>query len=78
MAAKKVATGRRRGGSDVWKDHDPPIATAPVDHRASLESVRFLTATQYRMHRPDAVPQGGGEELARMVEDVKAGRPLRL
>ena len=26
----------------------------------------------------ETVDQGGGEELARMVEDVKAGRPLRL
>lgn len=52
MAAKKVATESRRGGSEVWKDHDPPINTA--------------------------VYEGGGEELVRLVEDVKAGRPLRL
>lgn len=68
MPAKKAAAIRQRGGSDVWKDHDPPINSAPVDHRASLESVSFLTATQYRMHRPDAMQVEPHELIAKLNE----------
>lgn len=66
MPAKKPAAVRRRGGSDLWKNHDPPIKTGPVDHRHSLETVRFLTRTQYRMHRPDAM-QVEPKELIRVL-----------
>lgn len=66
MPAKKPAAVRRRGGSDIWKNHDPPVKTGPVDHRHSLETVRFLTRTQYRMHRPDAM-QVEPKELIRVL-----------
>lgn len=66
MPAKKSTAVRRRGGSDIWKNHDPPIKTGPVDHRHSLETVRFLTRTQYRMHRPDAM-QVEPKELIRLL-----------
>lgn len=66
MPAKKPAAVRRRGGSDLWKNHDPPIKTGPVDHRHSLDTVRFLTRTQYRMHRPDAM-QVEPNELIRVL-----------
>ena len=66
MPAKRPAAVRRRGGSDIWKNHDPPIKTGPVDHRHSLDTVRFLTRTQYRMHRPDAM-QVEPKELIRVL-----------
>ena len=45
---------RRRRAAVRWKDHNPFINPRPVDHHAALESVRFLTRSQYQMHRPDA------------------------
>lgn len=54
MAAKKLAKTPPRGDSDISKGHNPFLNTGPVDHRAALETVRFLTHTQYKMHRPDA------------------------
>src|SRR5487761_573721 len=55
MASRKLAAAPPRGGSDIWKYHDPPIKTGPIDHRHSLELVQWLTRTQYKMHRPDAM-----------------------
>lgn len=55
-----------RGGSDIWKNHDPPIKTGPIDHHHSLDTVQFLTRTQYRMHRPDAM-QVEPQELIRVL-----------
>ncbi|HEX7450577.1 MAG TPA: hypothetical protein VF306_23655 [Pirellulales bacterium] len=63
---RKPARPAERGGSDIWKNHDPPIKTGPIDHRHSLETVRFLTRTQYRMHRPDAT-QVEPKELIRVL-----------
>lgn len=68
MASRKLAPPPR-GGSDLWKDHDPPIKSGPIDHRASLESVRWLTRTQYKMHRPDAM-QVDPEELIRVLNEA--------
>lgn len=67
MASKKLAPPPR-GGSDIWKDHDPPIKSGPIDHRASLESVGWLTRTQYKMHRPDAM-QVEPHELIRVLNE---------
>ncbi|HEX7378155.1 MAG TPA: hypothetical protein VF278_13645 [Pirellulales bacterium] len=58
-----------RGGSDLWKDHDPPIKSGPTDHGAALESVDWLTRTQYKMHRPDAV-QVEPHELIRVLNEA--------
>lgn len=69
MASKKLATPPPRGGSDIWKDHDPPIKTGPIDHRAALESVRWLTRTQYQMHRPDAM-QVDPDELIKLLNEA--------
>jgi hypothetical protein len=70
MASKKLAAPPPRGGSDLWKDHDPPTKTGPIDHRAALDSVRFLTRTQYAMHRPDAM-QVEPEELIRVLNEAE-------
>lgn len=58
-----------RGGSDLWKDHDPPIKSGPADHGAALESVGWLTRTQYKMHRPDAM-QVEPHELIRVLNET--------
>ncbi|HUY36087.1 MAG TPA: hypothetical protein VMV69_25330 [Pirellulales bacterium] len=57
MSGKKaVVTRRRWAKSDhLWKDHDPPPSTAPVDHARALETTRWLTENQYHRWRPDAV-----------------------
>ncbi|HEV3339585.1 MAG TPA: hypothetical protein VG125_04495 [Pirellulales bacterium] len=68
MAGKKLAPPPR-GGSDIWKDHDPPIKTGPIDHRSALDSVRWLTRTQYKMHRPDAM-QVEPNELIRVLNEA--------
>lgn len=67
--ASKIVAPPTRGGSDIWKDHDPPIKTGPIDHQASLETVRFLTRTQYAMHRPDAM-QVEPTELIRVLNEA--------
>jgi hypothetical protein len=69
MASKKLAPPPR-GGSDLWQNHDPPIKTGPNDHGAALETVRFLTRTQYRMHRPDAM-QVEPNELIQVLNEAK-------
>jgi hypothetical protein len=68
MAGKKMAPPPR-GGSDLWKDHDPPVKTGPIDHRAGLDSVSWLTRTQYKMHRPDAM-QVEPNELIRVLNEA--------
>jgi hypothetical protein len=68
MASRKLAAPPR-GGSDLWKDHDPPIKTGPIDHHASLDSVWWLTRTQYKMHRPDAM-QVEPNELIRVLNEA--------
>ncbi|HET6879728.1 MAG TPA: hypothetical protein VFI31_06225 [Pirellulales bacterium] len=69
MASRKLATPPPPGGSDLWKDHDPPIKTGPIDHGASLESVAWLTRTQYNMHRPDAM-QVDPKELIQVLNEA--------
>lgn len=69
MAGKKLVKAPPRGGSDIWKDHNPFIDPGPVDHHAALESVRFLTRSQYRMYRPDAM-QVEPNELIGVLNDA--------
>ena len=68
MSGKKaVVTRRRWAKSDhLWKDHDPPPSTAPVDHAGSFESTRWLTENQYHRWRPDAV-RVDPEEVIRLL-----------
>jgi hypothetical protein len=68
MASRKLAAPPR-GGTDPWKDHDPPVKSGPIDHDAALESVRWLTRTQYEMHRPDAM-QVEPKELIRVLNEA--------
>jgi hypothetical protein len=71
MASKKPAPPPR-GGSDIWKDHNPVTKTGPIDHRYSLGLVQWLTRTQYKMHRPDAM-RVEPDELIKLLNkaDVK-------
>lgn len=68
MVSRKLAAPPR-GETDLWKDHDPPVKSGPVDHGAALESVHWLTRTQYEMHRPDAM-QVEPKELIRVLNEA--------
>ena len=68
MASRKLAAPAR-GGTDLWKGHDPPVKSGPIDHGAALESVGWLTRTQYEMHRPDAM-QVEPKELIRVLNEA--------
>jgi hypothetical protein len=69
MSEKRVAVARRRGVAEsdhLWKGHDPPPSTVPVDHERALEQTCWLSVTQYRWHRPDAM-QVDLKELIRLL-----------
>jgi len=57
MSGKKAVVSRRRWAKSdhLWKDHDPPPSTAPVDHGRSFDWTRQLTTTRFRWQRPDAM-----------------------
>ena len=74
MASKKLAPPR--GGSDIWKDHNPVIKTGPVDHVAALDLIQWLTRTQYKMHRPDAMRVDADELI--QVLNAAAVKPVLI
>ncbi len=57
MNGRKAAVTRRRWAKSdhLWKGHDRPPSTAPVNHERALEQTCWLTETQYRWQRPDAM-----------------------